>query len=45
LFADSLIALDAKTGKRVWHFQEVHHDIWDRDLPSPSLVTSNTMAK
>jgi quinoprotein glucose dehydrogenase len=40
LFADSLIALDAKTGKRVWHFQEVHHDIWDRDLPSPpSLVT------
>jgi quinoprotein glucose dehydrogenase len=40
LFADSLIALKADTGERVWHFQEVHHDIWDRDLPSPpSLVT------
>jgi quinoprotein glucose dehydrogenase len=40
LFADSLIALNVETGKRVWHFQEVHHDIWDRDLPSPpSLVT------
>ncbi|HME05958.1 MAG TPA: pyrroloquinoline quinone-dependent dehydrogenase [Bryobacteraceae bacterium] len=40
LFADSLIALNAATGERVWHFQEVHHDIWDRDLPSPpSLVT------
>jgi quinoprotein glucose dehydrogenase len=40
LFADSLIALKAETGKRIWHFQEVHHDIWDRDLPSPpSLVT------
>ena len=40
LFANSLIALDANTGKRVWHFQFVRHDIWDRDLPSPpSLVT------
>jgi quinoprotein glucose dehydrogenase len=40
LFANSLIALDAATGKRVWHFQAVHHDIWDRDFPSPpSLVT------
>ena len=40
LFANSLIALDAATGKRVWHFQFVRHDIWDRDLPSPpSLVT------
>jgi quinoprotein glucose dehydrogenase len=40
LFANSLIALKADTGERVWHFQEVHHDIWDRDLPSPpSLVT------
>ena len=40
LFANSLIALDALTGKRVWHFQAVHHDIWDRDFPSPpSLVT------
>ena len=40
LFANSLLALDAATGKRVWHFQTVRHDIWDRDLPSPpSLVT------
>jgi mono/diheme cytochrome c family protein len=40
LFADSLLALDAATGKRIWSFQGVHHDIWDRDFPSPpSLVT------
>jgi len=40
LFANSLIALDAMTGKRLWHFQTVHHDIWDRDLPTaPNLVT------
>jgi glucose dehydrogenase len=40
LFANSLIALDAQTGKRIWHFQGVHHDIWDRDFPSPpTLVT------
>jgi quinoprotein glucose dehydrogenase len=40
LFANSLIALDAATGRRLWHFQTVRHDIWDRDLPSPpSLVT------
>jgi glucose dehydrogenase len=35
LFADTLLALDAQTGKRIWHFQGVHHDIWDRDFPSP----------
>jgi quinoprotein glucose dehydrogenase len=40
LFADSLIALNAKTGERIWHFQGVHHDIWDRDFPAPpNLVT------
>jgi quinoprotein glucose dehydrogenase len=40
LFADSLLALDAETGKRIWHFQGVHHDIWDRDFPTaPALVT------
>jgi quinoprotein glucose dehydrogenase len=40
LFANCLLALDAQTGKRLWHFQAVHHDIWDRDFPSPpSLVT------
>ncbi len=40
LFANSLLALDAETGKRLWHFQTVHHDLWDRDLPAaPNLVT------
>ncbi len=40
LFADSLLALDAATGKLLWHFQGVHHDLWDRDFPSPpALVT------
>ncbi|GAC1630085.1 MAG: hypothetical protein NVS9B14_00220 [Candidatus Acidiferrum sp.] len=40
LFANSLLALDANTGKRLWHFQGVHHDIWDRDFPShPALLT------
>ena len=40
LFANSLVALKAETGERVWHFQAVKHDIWDRDFPSPpTLVT------
>ena len=40
LFANSLIALDAATGKYLWHYQVVHHDLWDRDLPAnPNLVT------
>lgn len=40
LFANCLIALNAQTGERIWHFQGVHHDIWDRDFPSPpALVT------
>ncbi|MBW3629216.1 MAG: pyrroloquinoline quinone-dependent dehydrogenase [Gemmatimonadetes bacterium] len=40
LFANSILALDAKTGKRIWHFQTVHHDLWDYDLPHPpTLVT------
>jgi quinoprotein glucose dehydrogenase len=40
LFANSLIALKADTGERIWHFQAVKHDIWDRDFPSPpALVT------
>lgn len=39
LFANSVLALDAATGKRIWHFQTVHHDMWDRDLPTaPVLV-------
>lgn len=40
LFANSIVALDANTGKRIWHFQTIKHDLWDWDLPSPpALVT------
>jgi quinoprotein glucose dehydrogenase len=40
LFAESVVALDIATGKRVWHFQTVKHDLWDRALPAPpTLVT------
>ena len=46
LFANCLIALDAATGKRLWHFQAVRHDLWDRDFPSPPvLVTVNHEGK
>ena len=46
LFANSLIALDANNGKRLWHFQFVHHDLWDRDLPAPpNLVNINKDGK
>jgi quinoprotein glucose dehydrogenase len=39
LFGTSLIALDAKTGRRIWHYQLVHHDVWNYDLPhAPQLV-------
>jgi len=38
LFANTLLALDATTGKRIWHFQSVHHDTWDRDFPSPPAL-------
>ena len=40
LFANTLLALDAATGERVWHFQAVHHDIWDRDFPAPPNLLS-----
>ena len=40
LYANTILALDAATGRRVWHFQAVKHDIWDRDFPAaPTLVT------
>ena len=40
LFANCLLALDAKTGKRLWHFQTVHHDLWDFDnVAAPQLIT------
>ncbi len=40
LFANTLLALNAETGQRVWHFQIVHHDLWDRDLPSPPTLAT-----
>ena len=40
LYANCLLAIDAKIGKRRWHYQYIHHDVWDRDLSSPpALVT------
>lgn len=46
LFANSIIALDASTGKYIWHYQVVHHDLWDRDLPAaPNLITINHKGK
>ncbi len=42
LFADTLLALDAETGKRIWHFQGVHHDLWDRDFPAPPVMVTIT---
>jgi quinohemoprotein ethanol dehydrogenase len=38
LFAASIVAIDAETGKYKWHFQEVHHDIWDLDAPNPVVL-------
>ena len=43
LFAGSLVCLDAKTGKRVWHHQLVHHDIWDYDIASPPNLINITV--
>jgi glucose dehydrogenase len=42
LYANTLLALDANTGKRLWHFQGVHHDVWDRDFPSPPALFTVT---
>jgi len=42
LFADSLVALDCATGQRKWHFQTVHHNTWDYDLPSQPLLFTHT---
>jgi quinoprotein glucose dehydrogenase len=42
LFANCLIALDARTGKRLWHFQEIPHDLWDRDISAPPTLATIT---
>jgi quinoprotein glucose dehydrogenase len=38
LFGNCTLALDARTGQRLWHFQAVHHDLWDYDLPTPPVL-------
>jgi alcohol dehydrogenase (cytochrome c) len=43
LFTASIVALDAKTGKYKWHYQQVHHDIWDFDCPSPTVLMDGKM--
>ena len=40
LFAESVVALNARTGKRVWHYQIVHHGLWDYDLPAPPVLAT-----
>lgn len=40
LFGNCVIALDARTGQRLWHFQEIRHDIWDLDIPAPPNLTT-----
>jgi quinoprotein glucose dehydrogenase len=42
LFANCLIALDARTGQRLWHFQEIPHDLWDRDISAPPNLATIT---
>lgn len=46
LFSDCIVALDARTGKRLWHYQTVHHDIWDYDITAaPQLITVDKNGK
>jgi len=46
LFGNCLVAVDARTGKRIWHYQTVHHDLWDYDLAAaPQLLTVNRNGK
>jgi quinoprotein glucose dehydrogenase len=44
LFSNCILALDALTGKRLWHFQEIRHDIWDLDIPAPPNLVTVTRA-
>lgn len=43
LFSDSLVCLDARTGKRIWHYQIVHHDIWDMDITAAPILANITV--
>jgi quinoprotein glucose dehydrogenase len=42
LFANCVVAIDARNGERLWHFQEIPHDIWDLDIPAPPILTTIT---
>lgn len=43
LFSDTLVCIEASTGRRIWHYQIVHHDIWDYDLPAPPVLADITV--
>ena len=43
LFADSVVCLDAKTGKRIWHYQLIHHEMWDYDIPAAPILLDITV--
>src|SRR5206468_6759005 len=43
LFAESIVCLDARTGVRKWHFQTVHHGLWDYDIPAPPVLGTVTV--
>jgi quinoprotein glucose dehydrogenase len=43
LFSDSLVCLDAKTGKRIWHYQLIHHELWDYDIPAAPILLDLTV--
>jgi quinoprotein glucose dehydrogenase len=43
LFSDAIVCVDAQTGKRIWHFQTVHHDLWDYDLPTAPILADITV--
>jgi quinoprotein glucose dehydrogenase len=43
LFGNSIVALDVRTGERLWHFQAIHHDVWDRDFPLPPQLVDLTV--
>jgi quinoprotein glucose dehydrogenase len=43
LFSDTLVCVDANSGRRVWHYQLIHHDVWDYDIPSPPVLANITV--
>jgi quinoprotein glucose dehydrogenase len=43
LFSDSIVCLDAKTGKRIWHYQLIHHEMWDYDIPAAPILLDITV--